>query len=386
MESSALSLPEQNIGRGMQGMELKNKATLLIASGGGAEADGLETLLGEHYHVLLAGKGEEAVRLAQSKPQPDLILLGMHLPDMDGFTVFNEIKCSFLSADIPVIVLTRAAQPEQERRAMRGGASDVVASPFVPETLLARVATHVALRQARALLKDQQSHLAHLVGERTREAVHLQDATVIAMASLAESRDADTGHHIRRTQHYVAALARELRFHPRYTAELTDENIALLYKAAPLHDIGKVGVPDSILLKPGKLTDDEIEQMKLHTVYGRDAIAGVEKTLGGTNQFLRYASEITYSHQEYWDGSGYPQGLAGEAIPLSARLMAVADVYDALISKRRYRPAFTHETAVELIRQGRDQHFDPDVVDAMLAVEEKFRTIAAQFQPGAPES
>jgi putative two-component system response regulator len=363
-------------------MIVKNKATVLIADAG--QSEGLLTLLAEHYQVLVAATGAEAVRLAQASPRPDLVLLGMSLPDMDGFTVVNEIKCNFLCADVPLVVLTPQSRPQDERRAMRGGASDVIPLPFTDETLLARVATHIELKRARAMLKDQQAHLAQMVRERTREAVHLQDATVIAMASLAESRDPDTGHHIRRTQHYVAALARELRFHPRHMAELTDDNIALLYKAAPLHDIGKVGIPDSILLKPGKLTAEEFELMKMHTVYGRDAIAGVEQTLGGSNQFLRYASEITYSHQEYWDGSGYPQGLAGNAIPLSARLMAVADVYDALISTRRYRPAFTHETAVELIRQGRGQHFDPDVVDAMLAVEEKFKAIAAQFQPAPP--
>ena len=360
-------------------MDVKFKATILVVDGVQGQLAAAE-LLGERYHLLQARHGAEAIVLAQDKPQPDLILLGLDLPDMDGFTVFNEIKCSFLSADIPVIFMASAALPQDERRAMRDGASDVVTIPFVPETLLARVNTHVQLKRARALLKDQHSHLAHLVAERTREVAHMQDATVIAMASLAESRDPDTGNHIRRTQHYVAALARELRFNQRYAAELSDENIALLYKAAPLHDIGKVGVPDSILLKPGKLTDDEFDIMKLHTVYGRDAIAGVEQTLGESNQFLRFASEICYSHQEYWDGSGYPQGLAGDAIPLSARLMAVADVYDALISKRRYRPAFTHETAVELIRQGSGEHFDPGVVDAMLAVEEKFKAIAAQFQ------
>jgi putative two-component system response regulator len=201
------------------------------------------------------------------------------------------------------------------------------------------------------------------------------------MATLAESRDPGVGQHIRRTRNYVAALARELRFVAVHTAELTNENIALLHKAAALHDIGKVGVPDAILLKPGKLTDDEFEVMKLHTVYGRDAIAGVERQLGGSNGFLRYAREIAYSHQEKWDGSGYPQGLAGSAIPLSARMMAVADVYDALITARAYRPAFTHETALELIRQGRGEHFDPDVVDAMLAIEERFTAIAAEFPP-----
>jgi putative two-component system response regulator len=361
-------------------MEIDFKASILIVDTASDHLAPLETLLGERYRLLQAHSGADAIRLTRQSPRPDLILLGLSLPDMDGFTVFNEIKCSFLSADIPVIFLTSATQPQDERRAMRDGASDVVTFPFTPETLQARVATHVQLKLARAMLKDQQSHFAHLVAERTRDVVHMQDATVLAMASLAESRDPDTGNHIRRTQHYVAALARELRFHPRYTSELSDENIALLFKAAPLHDIGKVGVPDSILLKPGKLTDDEFELMKRHTVYGRDAIAGVEQTLGGSNQFLRFASEIAYSHQEYWDGSGYPQGLAGEAIPLSARLMAVADVYDALISTRCYRPAFTHETAVELIRQGSAEHFDPDVVDAMLAIEEKFKTIAAQFQ------
>jgi putative two-component system response regulator len=366
-------------------MDLKMKATILIADGPSGQLEQLQQLLGERYHLLLAHTGADAVVLAQGVPRPELILLGMVMPDMDGFSVFNEIKCSFLCADIPVLLMTQAGQPQDERRAMRDGANDVITVPLASETVLARVATHLSLAHARAMLKDQQSHLAHLVTERTREAMHLQDATIIAMASLAESRDPDTGHHIRRTQHYVAALARELRFHQRHAAELTDENIALIYKAAPLHDIGKVGVPDSILLKPGKLTDAEFDIMKLHTVYGRDAIAGVEQTLGASTPFLRYASEITYSHQEYWDGSGYPQGLAGQAIPLSARLMAVADVYDALITTRSYRPAFTHETAVELIRQGSGEHFDPDVVDAMLAVEEKFMAIAAQFRPSAPQ-
>ncbi|MES2016269.1 MAG: HD domain-containing phosphohydrolase [Pseudomonadota bacterium] len=361
-------------------MNVKFKATILIVDGAPGPLARLEELLGERYHVLQAHQGFDAVRLAQETPRPDLILLGMTLPDMDAYTVFNEIKCGFLSADIPVIFMTPEAQPQDERRAMRSGASDVITLPLSPEILLARVATHVQLKLARAMLKDQQSHFAHLVAERTRDVMNLQDATIIAMASLAESRDPETGNHIRRTQHYVAAMARELRFHERYADQLGDDQIALLFKAAPLHDIGKVGVPDSILLKPGKLTEDEYDIMKLHTVYGRDAIAGVELTLGESNQFLRYASEIAYSHQERWDGSGYPQGLAGHAIPLSARLMAVADVYDALISARRYRPAFTHETALELIRQGRGEHFDPDVVDAMLAVEEKFRTIAAQFQ------
>ena len=363
-------------------MDIDFKSTVLIVDSS-PDSLALVEQLQQRYHVMLARSGADAVRLAQQSPAPDLVLLDAQLPDMDGFAVLRDLKCNFISCDIPVIFLAgRESAPEDETRALSEGAADIMRRPWNTATLLARVGTHTELRTARSMLKDQQRHLAHQIAERTRDAAQMQDATIIAMASLAESRDADTGNHIRRTQHYVAALARELRFHARHTAELSDDNIALLFKAAPLHDIGKVGVPEAILFKAGKLTDAEFEAMKLHTLYGRDAIAGVEHTLGNSNQFLRYAKEITYSHQEHWDGSGYPQGLAGQAIPLSARLMAVADVYDALISERRYRPAFTHETAVELIRQGRGEHFDPDVVDAMLAIEDKFKTIATHFQPG----
>ncbi len=364
-------------------MDIDFKSTVLIAVST-ADSLALVAQLQQRHHVMLARSGADALRLAQQSPAPDLVLLDAQLPDTDGHAVLRELKCNFVSCDIPVIFLAgRGHAPEDETRALSEGAADILLRPWNAATLLARVGAHTELRAARSLLKDQQRHLAHLIAEHTREAAQMQDATIIAMASLAESRDADTGNHIRRTQHYVAALARELRFHARHTAELSDDNIALLFKAAPLHDIGKVGVPDAILLKPGKLTEAEFEVMKLHTVYGRDAVAGVEQTLGSSNRFLQYAKEITYSHQEYWDGSGYPQGLAGQAIPLSARLMAVADVYDALISERRYRPAFTHETAVELIRQGRGEHFDPDVVDAMLAIEDKFKTIATRFQAGS---
>ncbi len=355
------------------------KATILIADGSSDHLVLLESLLQERHHVKVARNGGDALRIAGQAPRPDLILLDAHLPQGDDFTVIRELKSNFLTTDIPVIFLVGEDAREDQRRAVREGGADVIGKPFAAELVERRIDTQLQLSRAHAMLKDQHSHFEHLVAERTRMVAHMQDATVMAMASLAESRDPAVGNHLRRTQHYVAALARELRFHSRYTAELTDENIAWLYKAAPLHDIGKAAVPDAILLKPGKLTHEEFELMKRHTVYGRDAIADVEKTLGHSNQFTRYAGEIAYSHQEKWDGSGYPLGLSGHAIPLSARLMAVADVYDALISARPYRPAFTHETAVELIRQGRGEHFDPDVVDAMLVIEEKFREIASRF-------
>jgi len=199
------------------------------------------------------------------------------------------------------------------------------------------------------------------------------------MASLAETRDSDTGNHIRRTQYYVLALAKKLSTHPRFSALLTDNYIHMLFKSAPLHDIGKVGIPDRILLKPGRFEPEEFEIMKTHTTLGRDAIEHAEKQLGMPVEFLSVAKEIAFSHQEKWDGSGYPQGLAGEAIPLSARLMAVADVYDALISRRVYKECMPHEKAVTMIREGKGTHFDPDIADAFVTLQEEFREIAARF-------
>jgi putative two-component system response regulator len=360
-------------------MDINFKATILIADGTSDDLVLMKELLQGRHHVKLAASGAEALRLASMAPRPDLILLAARLPDMDAASVLRELRGDFLNEDIPAIFLTAAGDADEERQAWCDGAADVIAAPPTSAILKARIAIQLELKSLRTAHKQRDSQLEYQVAQRTREAERMQDATIFAMATLAESHDPNTGNHLRRTQLLFTALARELRFHSRFSAELTDASIGLMSKAAPLHDIGKVGVPDAILMKPGRLTPEEFNLMKLHTVHGRDAIAGVEKTLGGTTPFLRYAREITCSHQEKWDGSGYPEGLAGERIPLAARLMAVADVYDALISKREYRPAFTHETAVELIRQGRGEHFDPDIVDAMLVIEEQFRAIAAEF-------
>jgi response regulator RpfG family c-di-GMP phosphodiesterase len=213
---------------------------------------------------------------------------------------------------------------------------------------------------------------------RTAEAQITQDVTMLALASLAETRDNETGAHILRTQRYVRALADRLRDKPGFTEHLNPASIELLYKSAPLHDIGKVGVRDAVLLKPGKLTDEEFAEMKMHPKYGSDALLRAEAQLGETS-FLRLAREIAYGHHEKWDGSGYPEGIKGDAIPLSARLMALADVYDALISKRVYKPAFTHEQAKEIIIKGRGSHFDPVVVEAFEKAEDDFTAIKAKY-------
>jgi putative two-component system response regulator len=353
------------------------EATVLVAAADSARADMIKEALSGRHQLRFTAGSREALAIASQVPRPHIVILDSSLPDIDSHTVCRELKANFLTADIAVIMIVAAGDAAQ---AYADGAADVVFDPADAPALRARVAAHARLALGAARLRQLDAVAQSGAAGSARDMLQMHEATILALAALAEHKEENVHNHLLRTQHYVGALARELRFNPRFAAELTDENITLMYKAAPLHDIGKVGVPDSILLKPGKLTSEEFNVMKQHTLYGRDAIVAIEHTLGFTNTFLRYAREITHAHQEKWDGSGYPQGLAGEAIPVSARLMAVADVYDALISKRRYRPAFTHETAVELIRQGSDEHFDPQVVDAMLAVEEKFRAIAARYR------
>jgi len=244
---------------------------------------------------------------------------------------------------------------------------------------LARVKIHLALKSHADFLRDKSDFLEQEVSKRTREVAAIQDVTILALASLAETRDSDTGNHIRRTQSYVQLLANKLRSHPRFSNLLTDDYIRMLFKSAPLHDIGKVGIPDRILLKPGKLDPEEFEIMKSHTTLGRDAIEQAEKQLGMQVDFLSMAKDIALSHQEKWDGSGYPQGLAGDAIPVPARFMAIADVYDALISRRVYKDAMPHSKAVSIMIEGRGLHFDPDMLDAFVELQEQFREIAQRL-------
>lgn len=340
----------------------------------------LSALLKDKYKIKIATNGLKALHIASIDPSPDLILLDVMMPEMDGYETCRRLKDNPQTNQIPIIFLTAKSQVSDEEMGLKLGAVDYISKPVSPPIVLARVATQLNLVRARNLLQDQNKSLEGLVKDRTRKLAKMQDAIIMAMASLAETRDNETGNHIRRTQNYVAALARQLKHLPRFSAELTDENIELLYKSAPLHDIGKVGIPDNILLKPGKLTSEEFEVMKLHTNYGRETILSVERYLGESNEFLRFAREITYSHQEKWDGSGYPENLSGDAIPISARLMAVADVYDALISRRVYKPAFSHEEAIDIMRKGRGSHFDPDILDVFLKITDEFKEIAMRFQ------
>lgn len=362
------------------GNDFDSKQVVLIVDDTPDNITLLSALLKDNYKIKIATNGVKALHIASTLPSPDLILLDVMMPEMDGYETCKRLKSNPATAEIPVIFLTAKSQVSDEEMGLKLGAVDYISKPVSPPIVLARVATQLNLVRARNLLQDQNKHLEKLVQDRTRKLAKMQDAIIMAMASLAETRDNETGNHIRRTQNYVAALARQLKDLPRFSSELTEENIELLYKSAPLHDIGKVGIPDNILLKPGKLDSEEFEIMKLHTTYGRETILSVERYLGESNEFLRFAREITYSHQEKWDGSGYPENLSGDAIPISARLMAVADVYDALISKRVYKPAFSHEEAIDIMRKGRGSHFDPDILDVFLKITDEFREIALRYR------
>ncbi len=358
----------------------KSKQTILIVDDTPDNIMLLSRLLKDKYNTKVATNGTTALQIAASSPELDLILLDVMMPGVDGYETCRLLKADPKTANIPVIFLTAKSQVEDEAMGLTLGAVDYLTKPISPPILFARVATQLTLKNARQQLQNQNDNLELIVRERTAQLSMMQDATIMAMASMAETRDNETGNHIRRTQNYVRELAQFLQHHPRFAAELTDENIELIYKSAPLHDIGKVGIPDRILLKPGRLDSEEFEIMKLHAVYGRDTIMLVEKHLGGSNSFLKFAREIAHSHQEKWDGSGYPENLVGDAIPLSARLMAVADVYDALITRRVYKPAFSHAEALDIMRKGRGAHFDPDILDAFMQIEARFAEIAARFR------
>lgn len=336
-------------------------------------------LLKDDYKVKVANSGEKALRIAHSDNPPDLILLDIMMPGMNGYEVCRQLKTDATTCDIPVIFLTALTDMDDEKHGLELGAVDYITKPVSPPIVMARVKTHLNLKLASNFLRDKNAFLEQEVDRRTLEVRAIQEVTILALASLAEARDNDTGNHLRRTQLYIKSLALKLRDHPRFQDYLTDYNIAMLFKSAPLHDIGKVGVPDRILLKPGKLDPEEFEIMKTHTTIGRDAIENAENSLGANVEFLRTAKEIALYHQEKWDGSGYPEALSGDDIPISARLMAVADFYDALISRRVYREGFPHETVVKMIIESRASHFDPDIVDAFIEIQDTFKEIAQRY-------
>lgn len=372
---------------------IADKADVLVVDDQVENLQVLVSLLSPYFNVHPFTEGGRLMRYIGAGRPADLILLDVMMPPPDGHEICRQLRSMPELDEVPIVFLTGLDSINDEEKGLALGAVDYITKPFSPPIVLTRVRNHVRLGRALRLIINQNDQLDHRVAERTSELARknlelhaalqriavTQDVTIVAFSSLAERRDNETGRHIRRTQNYIRELAIALRRHVKFSSFLDDQTIELIYKSAPLHDIGKVAIPDRVLLKPGKLDPEEFAIMKTHVDHGRYAIETVEATLDEKDSFLSFARDIAYAHHEKWDGSGYPLGLSGEGIPLPARMMALADVYDALISCRVYKPGMSHEKAVATIVEGRGSHFDPDIVDAFLTVEQRFADIAKRF-------
>jgi len=355
----------------------RGKPRILVIEDTPEHAHILIESLHDEFAISVATNGERGLALALADNGPDIILLDVVMPGMSGYEVCRQLKRAARTRDIPVIFMSSLNEEQDEQLGLEAGGLDYISKPFRPSLVRARIRNQLELKRHR-------DHLEEIVKGRTRELILTQDAAIFGLGILAEFRDTETGMHIRRTQSYVGLLARHIERQAKYSGYFTEETLHLLVQSAPLHDIGKVGIPDQILRKPGALTPDEFAQIRRHTLYGRDVLDRIEETMRDNvaSSFLRFAKEVTFSHHECWDGSGY-HGLKGEDIPLSGRLMALADVYDALRSKRVYKDAMPHEEAVRVITEGdgrtRPEHFDPDILQAFTELNGIFRTISIDF-------
>jgi putative two-component system response regulator len=409
---------------------MTDKPVILIIDDEPVNLAVLSQLLSPSYQVRACKSGEQALKSVLKEPRPDLILLDVMMPIMDGYGVLGELRKDRVTRDIPVIFVTSLADEMDEEQGLELGAVDYITKPVKPAVVQARIRAHLEIKQARDRLKTQNVWLEAEVARRMKENTLIQDVGLCALAQLAETRDSDLGNHIARTQAYVETLARKLQSDPCFAEELDDVRLCRIVKASPLHDIGKIGIPDQILLKPGKLETDEWEIMKTHCRIGGEAmrqamenathlpgtemdnglgrpeplsseeweilrthcrigsqvLQAINKTLSATFEqardvkpeslaFFEVAQIIATSHHEKWDGTGYPEGLVGETIPLPARLMALADVFDALTSPRVYKKPWSTEEAAQFILEQKGKHFDPKIVEAFEDVKDIFENI-----------
>lgn len=352
--------------------------TVLVVDDAPANLSLLAGLLNKAHRVKLAPTGAKALDLAR-RSLPDLILLDVMMPEMDGYEVCRQLKQDPLTRHIPVLFLTAMSQPEDEARGFEVGAADFIQKPISPAIVQARVRTHLQIKAYQDQLNEHNQQLRAELEQRMGQVDQLREATLHVMVSFAEFRDEETGNHVKRTQEYVRTLATHLYERGAHRDTLNPESIEHISKSAPLHDVGKVAIPDHILLKPGRLDGDELVVMREHAMYGWEMLKRAATRMNDEDGFLRHAMDISRHHHEKWDGNGYPDKLAGEQIPLSARLMAVADVYDALISRRPYKDPMAHERAVDYIRKGCGTHFDPEIVQAFNETLDQLVRIAATW-------
>lgn len=339
----------------------------------------------EGFEVIEAINGRVALEFLRHE-QVDLILLDVMMPELDGPDTLAAIKGDERLRHIPIIMVSAVTEMETIARCIAQGADDYLHKPFNPVLLKARVYSSLERKRVydqeqvrQMLMLEEKEALEHRLDGHLVELAAAQQAAIFAMSKLAESKDPETGAHLERMREYCRVLSRELAARPRYGALIDEAFIDTIYAASPLHDIGKVGVPDQILLKPGKLDAGEWRQMQTHTLIGGSTLRAVDAEYPG-NEFIQMGIAIAECHHEKWDGSGYPKGLSGEQIPLAARILALGDVYDALTSRRCYKEAFSHEQSRGILLEQSGRHFDPEVVEAFLACEGEFIAIRRRFE------
>lgn len=326
------------------------------------------------YNVFTLNSGTRLLKMLD-KTMPDMILLDVEMPEMNGYDTIKMIKRKSETADIPIIFLTAKNDSESELEGLSLGAIDYIFKPFSPPLLLKRIEVHLLVESQKKELIHYNDNLQEMVKAKTKTVVELQNAILKTMAELVECRDDVTGGHIERTQNYLKTLINAMTRCHLFAEETSSWDMDIVLQSAQLHDVGKISIKDSILLKPGRLTQEEFEKIKEHTLMGEKIITEIEKSTS-EQAFLKYAKILAGTHHEKWDGSGYPFGLRGQAIPLLGRLMAIADVYDALVSERPYKKAFTHEEAAAIISEGSGTHFEPVLVELFLSVSDEFKKIA----------
>ena len=350
---------------------------LLIVDDSKTDSMMLSNML-KDYDLRTAADGVEAMEALSHEKDIDIMILDINMPRMNGFEVLEAIRNDPRYSGVTTLILSNYDEIDNEIRGLELGAVDYIRKPLNLRSLRKRIELHTKLKSIQKALEENNFVLENAVQARTRELNLTRDVTIQALIGLLEIRDIESSNHTRRTQWMMKAMCEHLRKKESYGPILTDTYISELFSTAPLHDIGKVGIPDHILLKPGKLTPEEFEIMKKHTTYGVDALkqAGYEST---KLSFIATALEIVGCHHEKFDGSGYPARLSGKEIPLPGRLMALIDVYDALVSQRVYKPAFSHQEAMNIIGSERGKHFDPELVDAFFEIQDEIQEITKRF-------
>ena len=332
----------------------------------------------ETYDVFTLNSGERLLKILEKKT-PDMILLDVEMPEMNGYEVIKRLKKDPKTKSIPVAFLTAKGEGENEMEGLSLGAIDYIIKPFSPPLLRKRIEVHLLVESQKRELQHYNDNLQKMVEAKTETVLELQDAILKTIAELVECRDDITGGHIERTQNYLKSLLSAMLTMGVYKEEILSWDLKLVLQSAQLHDVGKIMIKDSILLKPGKLTEEEFNEMKKHTTLGVQIIEKIEKSTK-EHTFLEYAKILSGSHHEKWNGSGYPLGLKEKDIPLLGRVMAIADVYDALVFDRPYKKAFSHEKAVSIIEEGKGTHFEPALTEVFLQIANEFNDIATFYK------